>query len=155
MAEPDLLRLAAVDEEDLAVLSAHLQDAVLKVGDILYLPAERRFAVAVNRFAWETEGEGRRREHQRRRAVLTLDRVVAVRSRGIDRARADAVLSLLAVTFATAEPPAGIVTLVFAGGAAVEIDVEVIEARLADLGAAWGTRAKPDHDADGETPARS
>lgn len=153
MSKSDLLRLAAIDEEDLAVVSAHVQDAVLKVGDLVYLPKERRFALAMNRFSWErAEGGGWRKEYERRRAALTFDRVNAVRTSNIDRSRTDAVLELLAVSFTPADAPAGRLTLVFAGGAAVELEVEVIEVRLADLGAAWGTRAKPRHDA-GETKA--
>jgi hypothetical protein len=151
MADPDQLRVAAIDEEDLAILSAYVQDAVLKVGDMVYLPKERRFAVAMNRFIWEKAGDGRREDYERRRAALTFDRVERVKTSGIDRARPDAVLELLAVSFTVSDAPAGYVTLVFAGGAAVRIDVEVIEARLADLGTAWATRAKPSHDLSGET----
>jgi hypothetical protein len=152
MPEAAPLRLAAVDEEDLAILSAHVQDAVLKVADLVWLPKERRFAVAMNRFVWEGEGDGRRREHERRRSALTFDRVDRVRSTGIDRARPDAVLELLALSFTPGEAPAGRITLVFAGGAAVELEAEVIEARLADLGPAWATAAMPSHDgASGET----
>ncbi len=143
------LKLAAFDEEDLAVLSAHVQDAVLKVGDMVYLPQERRFAVAMNRFIWEKAADGKRKAFERRRSVLSFDRVGAVRSSRIDRDRADAVLELLAVSFETADTPAGKVTLVFAGGGAVQLDVEVIEARLADLGAAWATSAKPEHGLEG------
>ena len=140
------LKLCAFDEEDLAVISAHAQDAVLKVGDMVYLPKDGRFAVAMNRFIWEQAVDGKRRGYERRRAALSFDRVRAVRSSKIDRSRADAVLELLAVSFETTDTPAGKVTLVFAGGGAVQLDVEVIEARLADLGAAWATAAKPEHD---------
>lgn len=146
MTDPDLLRLAAIDEEDLAVISAHVQDAVLKVGDMVYLPKEHRFAIAMNRFTWEKAVDGRKRDYERHRAALTFDRVESVRTSGIDRARPDTVLELLAVSFTSADLPAGHVTLIFAGGAAVDIDVEVIEARLADLGTAWSTKAKPHHD---------
>lgn len=145
------LKLAAFDDEDLAVLSAHVQDAVLKVGDMVFLPQEGRFAIAMNRFIWEKAADGKRAAFERRRSVLSFDRVQAVRSSRIDRDRADAVLELLAVSFETADTPAGKVTLVFAGGGAVQLDVEVIEARLADLGAAWATSAKPEHDL--ESPA--
>ena len=143
------LKLCAFDEEDLAVLSAHVQDAVLKVGDLVYLPQEGRFVVAMNRFIWEKAADGKREDFERRRSVLSFDRVRAVRSSRIDRDRPDAVLELLAVSFETADTPAGKVTLVFAGGGAVQLDVEVIEARLADLGAAWATAAKPEHDLEG------
>jgi hypothetical protein len=145
MTEPDRLKLVAMDEEDLAVLSAHVQDAVLKVADLLYLPKESRFALAMNRFTWETS-EGRRRSFERRRAALTFDRVRAVRTMNIRRDRPEAVLELLAVNFTPAEAPAGTVDLVFAGGGTVRLEVECVEARLADLGAAWATKAKPEHD---------
>jgi hypothetical protein len=160
MTDEDRLRLAAIDEEDLAVLSAYVQDAVLKVGDMVYLPKERRFAMGMNRFIWEKTGEkagdGRRQAYERRRAALTFDRVNAVRTTGFDRRKTDAVLELLTVAFAGTDAPAGRITLVFAGGGGVEIDVEVIEARLADLGSAWATRARPQHDvAEGETKPRA
>jgi hypothetical protein len=147
----DRLRLAAIDEEDLAIVSAHVQDAVLKVGDMVYLPKERRFAVAMNRFTWEKAQDGSRRDFERRRAVMTLDRVLSARTAQIDRSRPDTVLELLAVNFEATDAPAGLVTLYFAGGGAVQLTVEVIEVRLADLGAAWATAAKPSHDlAEGE-----
>ena len=149
------LKLCAVDEEDLAVLSAHTQDAVLKVGDMVHLPQEGRFAVAMNRFIWEKAADGKRKAYERRRSVLSFDRVRTVRSSRIDRKRPDAVLELLAVSFETADTPAGKVTLVFAGGGAVQLDVEVIEARLADLGAAWATSAKPEHDLEGAVKSGS
>jgi len=151
MADQDRLRVAAVDEEDLAVVSACVQDAVLKVGDMVYLPKERRFALAMNRFAWE-KADGVRQDYERRLAALTFDRVESVKTTGIDRARPDAVLELLAVTFSGDDAPAGAIELVFAGGAAVRIAVEVIEARLADLGPAWAAAAVPDHEL-GETSA--
>ena len=147
MTDDDRLKLAALDEEDLAVLSAHVQDAVLKVADMAYLPKENRFVVVMNRFGWE-QVAGRRRDYQRRRAALTFDRVDAVKTSRIRRADGDAVLNLLAVEFSPSNPPAGAITLVFAGGGAVRLDVECIEVRLADLGAAWATTAKPSHDLD-------
>ena len=76
------LKLCAFDEEDLAVLSAHTQDAVLKVGDMVYLPQERRFALAMNRFIWEKAADGKRKAYERRRSVLSFDRVRTVRRRG-------------------------------------------------------------------------
>jgi hypothetical protein len=153
MTDTDQLKLAAIDEEDLSVLSAFVQDAVLKVGDMVYLPGERRFAVAVNRFVWEKADERGQHDFERRRAALSFDRVLGVRTIGIDRNETGKILELLAVRFDGTEAPGGKVTLVFAGSAMVEIEVEVIEARLADLGAAWATRAKPNHPLAGETKA--
>lgn len=147
MTDDDRLKLAALDEEDLAVLSAHVQDAVLKVADMAYLPKEKRFVVVMNRFSWE-QADGRRRDFQRCRTMLVFDRVGAVKTSRIRRAEGEAVLNLLAMEFAPSDPPAGAVTLFFAGGGAVRLDVECIEARLADLGDAWATSAKPRHDLD-------
>lgn len=145
MAVSERLKLIALDEEDLAVISAHVQDAVLKVGDLSYLPAERRFVAAMNRFIWEN-ADGRRRTYERRRAVLSFDRVLGVKTSGIRRDRPEAVLELLAIEFSAGEAPAGSVTLIFAGGGAVRLDVECIETRMADLGAAWATATRPAHD---------
>ncbi len=150
MMEADCLKLLALDEEDLAVLSAHVQDAVLKVGDLVYLPKERRFAVGMNRFIWE-KADGRRRNYERRRTALTFDRVLSVQASHIRRDRPEAVLELLAISFEPVDAPGGLVTLYFAGGGAVRIEVECIEVRLADLGAAWATMAKPVHDIAAET----
>jgi len=152
MSEPDCLKLLALDEEDLSVLSAHVQDAVVKVGDLTYLPKENRFALVVNRFIWE-KCLGERTQFERRRTALVFDRVKAVRTSRLRRDRPDAVLELLAISFEPDESPSGSLTLVFAGGAAVQLDVECIEARLADLGAAWATAAKPRHDIPADTTA--
>ena len=145
MSDRDRLKLLALDEEDLAVLSAYVQDAVLKVGDLAWLPKEQRFALAMNRFIWEN-AEGARRTYERRRAVLSFDRVTRVSTSHIRRDRPDAVLELLAVEFEATDAPAGAVTLIFAGGGALRLEVECIEARLADLGVAWATAARPVHD---------
>jgi len=72
MVEAERLKLLALDEEDLAVLSAYVQDAVLKVSDLVYLPKEQRFAVGMNRFIWE-KADGRRHTYERRRTALTFD----------------------------------------------------------------------------------
>lgn len=141
-----MLKLVAMDEEDLKIISAHLQDAVLKVGDMIYRAREKQFALSMNRFVWESAPRGIfRRRYERRRAALHFDRVLGVKSGGFDRYRPDEVLELLAIRFAPAREPAGTIELVFAGGGAVRLEVECIEAQLTDLGAAWETRAKPVH----------
>jgi hypothetical protein len=151
MAEAPNLRLLALDEEDLNVISAHLQDAVLKVRDMSLVPGTGQFAMAVNRFAREAGAarKGFRKSYQRRRAALHFDRVKAVRSIGIDRSNPDQVLALLAVHFEPdlepANAPAGEVSLVFAGDAMLTLEVECIEARLTDLGPAWSTERAPHH----------
>lgn len=137
-AEP--LKLIALDADDLSVISAHLQDAVLKRGDIAYLPGEKRFALALRRFDWEGAAQGQKR---RRLSALHFERVTAARSSKV--AAGDAVLSLLAVTFTSSDDPAGQVTLHFSDGAAIRLDVECIEAQMKDLGPIWEAVATPAH----------
>ena len=146
MTADDRLRLIALDTEDLAILSAHVQDAVLKVGEMSWIPDEKRFVLAMNRFAWENAGKrGRRREYQRRRSALHFERVEAVKSTGLDRDARETVLELLAIRFEPRENPSGDVLLDFAGGATLRLSVECLEAQLADLGPAWSTPLLPRH----------
>lgn len=141
------LRLIALDEEDLAVVSTHLQDAVLKAGDMAWQPRSKRFAAVVNRFDWAAAaGVGRSRARkQRRRSALRFEKVTSARLLGIEPKAKDRVLALLAIQFEAAAAPAGRVTLHFSGGAAIQLEVECIEAELRDLGGAWSTRNIPDH----------
>ncbi|SDT95068.1 DUF2948 family protein [Stappia sp. ES.058] len=142
------LKLAALDEDDLAVISAQVQDAVLKVGDILFFPPDRHLVITMNRFAWDLEEDKRRKRHERRRAALSFARVSDLKVRNIRQDAKDAVLSLLAVEFEAGEAPAGRINLLFAGGGTLSFEVECIEAQLADLGAAWATDNKPHHTLD-------
>src|SRR5690606_24929524 len=119
--------------------------AVMKVSDIAWLASEKRLVISMNRFAWEKKKRFFRREHERRRSVLHFDGVTHVKSTGIDRERGDDVLCLLALRFSATKPPSGRLELDFAGGATIVADVDYIEARLADLGAAWATAARPRH----------
>ena len=147
MSGDDRLRLFALDTEDLAVISAHVQDAVLKVGDISWIAGEKRFVVAMNRFAWEANpgGPGRRRSYERRRAALHFDRVESVRSAGLDREATETVLELLAISFQPRESPSGDVVLHFAGDATIRLAVQCLEAQRTDLGPAWSTPHAPRH----------
>jgi len=145
----DELKLIALDSEDLAVLSAHLQDAVVRVGDLAYLRGERRFAAVLNRFDWPTTmPKGRRRaENLRRRSGLRFERVLGAQLQGIDLNAKDAVLNLLAIHYEPSgeDDPQGHITLLFSGGSAVRLHVECIEAELKDLGAAWRAKQRPQH----------
>ncbi len=140
----DPLKLVALDREDLEVVSAHLQDAVVIVGEIVWLPAEKRLVIPLCRFDWEG-AVGAPGHFQRRRAALRFERVNAFKARQIDPALKGAVLNLLAVEFAEDAPPGGHVMLLFSGGPALRLDVECVEAELADLGPAWSTGRCPDH----------
>jgi len=139
------LKLIALDSDDLEVFSANLQDAVARVGDFAWLPAEKRFVLIVNRFDW-TETASGGRLHERRRTALHFERVEAVKRRGIRQDNPGAVVNLLAIRFEETEAPGGVVELMFSGGAVVRLDVECLEARLADLGPAWSTKSVPVHD---------
>ncbi len=140
----DQLKLVVLDEEDLEVVSTHLQDAVAKVSDLLWRPQEKRVVVAVNRFDWEG-AQAANAEYHRRRAALRFERVLSCQCRDVNPAGKDAVLNLLAVEFSETDAPSGVVTLTFSGGAAMRLDVECLEAELADLGPSWTTTACPVH----------
>ena len=151
-----LLKLIALDKGDLDVLSAHLQDAVLKVGDMAYLPKEKRLALVLNRFDWEKAhgtSNGKTANRERRQSALRFERVHKARLQNIRLEAKRDVLELLAIQFEATEEPAGRVTLVFAGGAAIQLEVECIEAELKDLGPAWRTRNQPSHPS-GDDPAK-
>jgi hypothetical protein len=139
------LKLLALDDEDLQVVSAHMQDAVFKCGDLHYWPAKNQFAIAANRFAWE-ETEAGSKPFERRRAALVFKQVRGVKSAGFDRTKEDLVQSLLAVTYEKdGDGPDGSIELVLAGGGSILLDVECIEVQLADTGGAWETKLKPRH----------
>ena len=149
------LRLIALDAPDVTIISAHLQDAVAKVGDMAYSPRDKRFVIHCNRFSWQADDSGKRagasKTGERRRAALRIERATSVKSQAVDRAGRGTVLSILAVLF---EPdpnpdlaPAGVVTIVCAGGASLRLGVECVEMVLEDLGPAWEASAVPTHEA--------
>lgn len=150
----DQLKFVVLDEEDLEVASTHLQDAVVKVSDILWRPQEKRLVVALNRFDWEG-AQGDNPQFRRKRAALRFERVLTCKCRQVDPARKDDVLNLLAVEFVETEAPSGVVTLTFSGGATLRLEVECLEAELADLGPAWTTGHCPMHASVAESAAKS
>jgi hypothetical protein len=139
-------RLAAFDADDLNVISALVQDAVCKVGDIQWTPANGTVLIAMNRFKWEG-GSGRvqHKNGERLRSVLHFSRVSAVRASGVDQANREGILSLLAVTFTPSQAPSGTVELAFSGHATLRLDVECLEAALSDTDAVWSAVATPRH----------
>lgn len=140
----DLLKLIALDRDDLEVVSAHLQDALVKPADIHWFPAEKRLVVGLNRFDWEA-AQGQAPEYRRRHAALRFERVLTCKAHDVDTSGKDTVLNLLAVIFTEHDPPAGIVTLTFSGGGALRLEVECLEAEVSDLDSAWTPSAYPDH----------
>lgn len=153
-----MLKLIALDDDDLKVVSAHLQDAIIREADIVYLPGEKKFVMMLNRFDWLTASEKRKQSSSfvRRRAVLRIDKVEKVQVQNISPGRGKRVMELLAVQFEPSEPPSGIINMVFAGEAGIRLTVECVEAELKDMEAAWHTRKMPHHplgddDAGGQT----
>ena len=143
MTKHEPLRLLAEDEDDLAVISAALQDAIAKVGDIEWDARGRRFTLALNRYLWEVPGG---LLGNRVRAGLQFASVLAVKSRNLRRDPPDAVIELLAVRFEPGEAPGGVIRLAFAGGGDLELTVECVDAALADVSAPWPTSSTPAHE---------
>ena len=144
------LKIAALDADDLLIVSAHLQDAIVRPVEASLDRKTQTFVIPLRRFVWEKKKRwlGRARG-ERRLAALSIARVSAVRSTGIDQLAEETVLNLLAIRFtpnAENDDPSGTIELTFSAGAAIALNVECIELRLADLGAAWQTESRPAHD---------
>jgi hypothetical protein len=136
------LKLAAEDAEDLEIVSARLQDAAAKLKDLVWLPKKRRFAAVVNRFQWEAG------QNTRVRAGLHFDGVLKVQSHNLKMGAGEAVVALLAIRFTAngGEDPGGVIELVFAGGGAIRLTVEMIDAELVDMTQPWAARGRPEHE---------
>jgi Protein of unknown function (DUF2948) len=145
---PDSLRLIALDAEDLAIISANLQDSVVAVGDMTYLPRSKRFALVAARFDWVAAAEGK---NERCRTGLHFERVLKATCTGFDQNAKEGCLNLLSVVYGAEDPPAGHVTLTFSGGAAVRLDVECLEAQVRDIGPRWTAKTCPAHRLDDAT----
>jgi hypothetical protein len=142
-AEP--LRLLAEDADDLHIMSAALQDAILRPVDIVWEPSGRRVTLKLSRFCWECGGA-------RVMAAMQFGDVIAVKSRRLPRLP-DSALELLAMDFEPGEAPGGRVMLMFAGGGDLRIDVECLDAVLTDLSERWPVTAAPTHPAPEGDPA--
>lgn len=145
---PDLkpLRLIAEDADDLTVISASVQDAVTKAENLRYEARLRRFSIEINRFRWEAMPDGKREPKSRVRSLLAIDGVLSVQARGVTKADPDMVYSLLNLSFTPdAEPPGGVITLIFAGDGELALRVEAVDVTLLDSAYEWATRHTPDH----------
>jgi hypothetical protein len=149
---PEELKLVALDKDDIEVVSAHVQDAAVRVSDIFWMPREHRFVVAVNRFDWMSAIDTKA-DYRRCRTALRFDRVLACKYRNIDQTSKDARLNLLAVEFVENNTPAGVVSLIFSGGGIIRLDVECLEAEFADLGEVSAAALCPDHSTAGPAVA--
>ncbi len=130
-------RLAALDSDDLCVISTHVQDAKVRVSDIVWREREKRVVIGMRRIDWDqaltgTPGSGRLV------SALRFDRVLACKSRNIDLSASGAELDLIGIEFRPTDPPGGSALILFAGGGALRLDLECLECELADLGRAVG-----------------
>ncbi len=127
------LKLIALDADDLAVISMHVQDARVQAADIVWRQDEKRLVVGMRRLDWEQTLAG---EAAPRRliAALRFDRVLACKSRNIDLAMPEAAMELVGIEFHPGVAPGGSAVLLFAQGAALRLDVECLECELTDLG---------------------
>ena len=127
------LKLIALDADDLAVISTHVQDARVQTSDIVWRQHEKRLVIGMNRLDWEQTLSG---EAAPRRliAALRFDRVLACKSRNIDLESSDEALDLVGIEFHEREQPGGSAVLLFAQGGALRLDVECLECELTDLG---------------------
>jgi hypothetical protein len=126
-------KLIALDADDLAVISAHVQDAAVTVADIIWRQAEKRLVIGMSRLDWDQALSGEA-EPRRLVAALRFDRVLSCKSRNIDLDAPETALELLGIEFHPNDPPGGSAVLLFASGGALRLDVECLECELADLG---------------------
>ena len=131
------IRLRAEDAEDLAIVSACLQDAIVPIGEIGYLPEDRTFVMVVNRFRWEAADAVLTRTH----AALTVQGVTAVRRRAIDTANRGLILDLLAIN-----PAETGIDLIFAGGGGIHLEAERWRCFIEDIGEPWPAEMVPRHE---------
>ncbi len=127
------LKLIALDADDLAVISAHVQDARVAPADIIWRQAEKRLVIGMNRLDWEQMLSGDTRP-RRLIAALRFDRVLACKSRNIDLSAPESTLELVGIEFHEHEAPGGSALLMFTEGGAIRLDVECLECELTDLG---------------------
>jgi hypothetical protein len=143
------LNLVARDGDDLGIISALVQDAVLTGADLTWKRGQRRFACLINRFRWEdqTAAEAAKRPYERVRALLVIEDALNVRSQGIDRGDPETVLSILSLDWQPGEDGTGRLTLVLAGDGAVMVEVEALEVTLHDVTKPYlaPSRKKPEH----------
>lgn len=146
----DELKLVALDRDDIEVVSAHVQDALVRLADIFWQPREHRFVMGLNRFDWMSASDAKpvgagKPDYRRCRTALRFERVLSCKCRNLDQNNKDTQLNLLAVEFEQHDPPGGAVTMTFSGGGVIRLDVECLEAELADLGEVFVADGCPNH----------
>ncbi len=135
------LKLRARDSEDITVIASCLQDALIPMEDVAFVPGEKRFVFVANRFCWEhPDTDAAQDLFHRVNSGVTFEGVSGVKSRGVDLSAAHAILELL-----TMELDEGAVMLVFAGGGEIRLTIGEVDCHMQDIGEPWPTRSRPEH----------
>ena len=145
--KPKNLKLIARTEEDLRVVSAHLQDSIVNVSDIASLKKNKILLIQLNRFMWEDVEKGVFRKNKRIRTILKFENVISVLSKNINQSKKDKFLDFLAIETNVMPDNNYEMKIIFAGDSIIKILSEVIEVTLDDQGNAWDTKNRPKHKA--------
>jgi len=140
------LKLLATSDEDLRVIAAHLQDAIVSIQDIANLRKNRIFLIQLNRFMWEDVEKGVFRKSKRIRTVLKFDNVISISSKNIDTKKNKNFLDFLTVESNLLPDKSYEIKLIFSGDAVIKIKAEVIDVTLDDQGYSWESKTQPKHD---------
>ena len=143
--EPKNLKLIARTEQDLRVVSAHLQDSIASISDVANLKKNKIFLMQLNRFMWEDVEKGVFRKNKRIRTILKFENVLSVLAKNIDQRKRDKFLDFLAIETNTTPDNNYEMKIIFAGDSIIRIIAEAIEVTLDDQGEAWDTKNKPKH----------
>ena len=139
------LKLNATSNEDLSVISAHLQDSITQVKNIVHLKRNRIFLIQFNRFMWEDIEKGLFRKSRRVQSVLKFENVLSAYSKNLNQKNKDRFLDFLAIETKLLSDKSYEIKLNFAGDILIKINSEVIDCFLEDLGEPWETKSKPKH----------
>ena len=139
------LKLIARTEDDLRVVSAHLQDSIANVSDIANLEKNKIFLMQLNRFMWEDVEKGVFRKNKRIRTVLKFENVLKVHAKNINQSKKDKFLDFLTIETNKMPDNNYEMKIVFAGDSVIKVISEVIEVTLDDQGNAWDTKNMPKH----------
>ena len=139
------LKLIARTEDDLKVVSAHLQDSIASISDIANLKKNKIFLMQLNRFMWEDVEKGVFRKNKRIRTILKFENILEVHSKNINQSKKDKFLDFLAIESSIMPDNNYVMKIIFAGDAMIKLVSEVIEVTLDDQGEAWDTKNKPKH----------
>ena len=140
------LKLIAKTEEEIKVLSAHLQDSIVKTSEIANLKKNRIFLMQLNRFMWEDVEKGVFRKNKRIRTVLKFENVLKVTSKNVNQKKNDRFLDFLAIETIKMPDKNYEMNLIFSGDTVIKVVVEAIELTLDDQGLPWESKNRPKHD---------